>query len=889
MASSVQAELIREHRSVDDDRGDVNFETIFEPKTKFKVDFHSYPKLMTEYCDQIAIKKQFDMSETVKRGSGIPLIGHFVIKFEDEHGDGEIYKECFLEHLVDIYRDTIAEVYSISEDQREEACIITEHILLPDSGETTILDLRIQFPMVIVKSSAYENTFKPALIKKFRSHRLLQDFILEPVGDWTDFLVDFKTHVPLFGSKWHEEIPASTEVYYFGLEAKDYNIYDHSIFKNYASRDVFKNEPKFWLPIYLSIHYYTILAVEKKVEKKRAVEDYDFQVTQEDNPRDIFNDLIRLVTPNRVQSTTDWKIIGEIFCKTFEDQKSRQINPCESLGFKMFAEWSSRFGKTLYECEQFWIDINPTKIRYSVRRLAEYIREDSPAMYKRWHDEWSKSAFAQAIDSPSDENYAKSFYRFFWLDLIYAVSDGSKGRWYEFNNIRLVQQAKECIMQKIGQDYANVYKRNLLMLTQKSLNGGLSSFEERENNDCIKKIAIINTNLQKINTKKKIIEGASYYFIDTNFYRFKDQNDHLLGTQNCILEVRDDKVVPRAGYIEDYITFSTQVPYNQGFTDDHPIIKKVNEIINQLMCYDDQLVKRLHMLNASVLRGKNLDKYFNVAPGEGNNGKTVYFKLMRSGLGDYYVVWPVEILTEKSGSSSRARPEIVQADGARMVTISEPGREAIDSNAVKRHTGNDDLWCRGLFKDGGLMEQRYKLFFTCNIMPDIEGTDKAAIDRTNFIPFMATFVDHPPASREEQISKKLFLKDPNLEDQVSSYGAAMLWLMVKWYPVYCKVGLKSNVPEIVSEYTDRYWDDRDQYMGFIRDALIMNGEPDNEVSRAELYKSYKIWHRTERSSGKMPTSSDFYSYIKDAKRLGEPSKKHIWSGITIRDSFKEDS
>jgi intein/homing endonuclease len=139
----------------------------------------------------------------------------------------------------------------------------------------------------------------------------------------------------------------------------------------------------------------------------------------------------------------------------------------------------------------------------------------------------------------------------------------------------------------------------------------------------------------------------------------------------------------------------------------------VNEHLNKIFP-DPELKQYFLEYCAMLLKGGNKSKTFLVLSGHGDNGKSINMELLKLVLGKYMRILPTTVLTGKKAQSSQATPELDGINGVRHVLVQEPeGKETMNIGTLKELTGNDEIYIRGLFKEGRNILPLFKLSMTC--------------------------------------------------------------------------------------------------------------------------------------------------------------------------------
>lgn len=904
-------------------------------KSLFKISASKFPPFFKEYCSLVEDNKDLSLSEMIPQDQEIiPLIGNFHFRFDDDHRDGEIYNDSFPLALVNCYRQTISDIFESTETLSEYYCFFMEAEPYFGDDHQTFVNIRVQFPWCRMKNNFYHMKFRPQLILNLLREKVSDYFIPILLSNWEESLEDFKClskngfidRIPLYGSKYSslfepvslryifeselENIENADLSKYMNIDFSDISPKSHSVIAKRLTNSNIISElergPAFWLPVILSYNYCdTIMVpvseVDVSSEETRILDMED--IIDSDSAQDLLELFLNLLSSERFKDVSCWQEIGKIIYVTTGGKKFKFFEGKKDKipeGLEMWIRYSEKYGYNRTDCINLWNDFNPAKIPITIKRLAEYIREDEPDIFETWHKEWCRFSFNRAVELSSDDNLAEAFYRLFWLKFLF-YSNSTKGSWYKFTGIRLIQITSHQIHKSIRTKYANVYKDMMSEISNSLKSGKLTEVEERANLEKLKKITDVVKKIQNSSAKRKIIESATTFFENTSFSKFKNADPRLMGTENCILQIIEDGknkyIRPRTGYIEDYVTMSTRVSY-QYFTEKDSKIIRVREILKQLMCYDKEMEIRLRRKLASLMIGINLEKYFTVATGDGDNGKSIFFNLIKCALGEYYCEMATEMITTKPKSSSQARPELMATLGTRIAVVSEHDSTPIQSVNVKQMSGGaDKMKSRDLFQGMEEITIMYKPFLQTNFPPEFTDTGRAVKARIDLLPFIATFVDDAPNSLEEQIKTRRFPKVLELEEEVGNLGSAMLWCMVNDFPDYTRHNLKTNIPSFIIDNSRSYWEEKDMYTAFINDTLNLDPiDPISKLRRGkdnvtiqEIYKVFQIWFHAEKPGRRVPDSSQVATDLKDPYRLGPYaiSKERKWSGIRIKESYLE--
>ncbi|MCI9506134.1 MAG: hypothetical protein HFF62_06015 [Oscillospiraceae bacterium] len=209
------------------------------------------------------------------------------------------------------------------------------------------------------------------------------------------------------------------------------------------------------------------------------------------------------------------------------------------------------------------------------------------------------------------------------------------------------------------------------------------------------------------------------------------------------------------------------------------------------------------------------------------NGKGTIMETYIHMLGDYGRTSKPETIAQKQTVNSGGPSEdIARLAGARVVNISEPGKQMVLSAAlVKTLTGGDTVTARFLNENSFEFVPQFKLFVNTNHLPKVTDVTVFNSGRVKVIPFERHFTE---AERDRGLKEKLAQED-NLSG-VLNWCLDGLWLMRE-------TGL--TPPAAVKTATAQYQRDSDKISRFVEEML----EPalGCEVRTEDAYRAYQDW------------------------------------------------
>ena len=828
------------------------------------------------YCSSFSKKDaNLRIGEMIKDKKTLPLIGNFVFKFSSYTNPKKFLKE-FITNTLQCYHGLIE---TLIDDHTEETilCFVLNSDMVQTEGDFYLINVRFHFPYCQLDRSFYSEKFKPDLIKELRANNIIRCFEIQPIGDWSEIIVDFKDSIPMFGSTQEEMPLLKLENLYSYTENEPESIedfFDKDDF-SFCQRGFFNfsddqdDEIEKYLPIFLSIYFHNGVCIPR-IEEESPIQKVIFNKENicSDDPIIMCQYLLPMISRERLEKENCWTDIGKVLYSIYDGERE---------GLDEWKRVSVGTSHSPLDCERIYRRIHSSNL--TIKTLAFYARQDNPELYEQWHSQWYADVLDKSLECTNGD-VAELVYRILWLRLIY--SDTTKTKWWVFKNHHLVGRSDIGIKSIITKEIIPIFEKYRMELFNKAYDATLRDYEKKKiEADGAAATKVIKT-LKSENFLNSLISACKCRFNVDDFDKFRDSDADKMACRNCIIEVCNNKVYIRDGKPEDYITMTTGIKYRRDYTHEHPDIMNIRRIINQMMGEKPEMCHYFWKFNASLIKGRNLDKLFPILCGEGNNGKSIYAKIVQYAFGGYSMEFPVELISAKGGQSGAARPELKQAQGMRVTMVSEPDESRIKSNIVKKYTGNDRLWFRGLFEDGQVMEQFYKFILLCNSVPDFTDLDQAIINRVAIMPFVSTFVDDAPEDPEEQRRTLTYKVDRTLESQMEDLGIAFLWCCVDYFDAYAREGLIQ--PEVMKIENSKFWDEHDPYLCFMREKMNRIDRTDIGVGVTTVYREYQKWYLIRYNKKADETLPAFANHMKIKKRLG-PHKDYIWSGWVV----KEDS
>lgn len=263
-----------------------------------------------------------------------------------------------------------------------------------------------------------------------------------------------------------------------------------------------------------------------------------------------------------------------------------------------------------------------------------------------------------------------------------------------------------------------------------------------------------------------------------------------------------------------------------------------------------------------ILTGENRERQVYVSLGNGANGKSLIWGLIRKVMGSYARIAPRNLITNRDAD---AREDAIAAcRGFRLLVHSEPepGHKTCEA-FLKEFSGEDTVSARKLYGESFDFSPTAKIVMVANHKPRIRGTDDAIWGRLQVVYHPNTI---PPEERDTDLGPRLYRE----------LGPQILQWMIEGAQMYYDMGL--GVPEQVQQAGGDYRAEMDQIGAFLGDACVEGGRVANPV----LYSRYMEWceDNGERSWRQRDLTTDLkrrgYHQVVD-------SGGRYWNNLSLRD------
>lgn len=797
----------------------------------------------------------------------VPLIVDIDFRCTLDNGLQRYYKPKHIKEIVAIYQEIIAEIAEEPTDKMMICCVLEK--TAPTSYQGRSKDgFHLHFPYFFTEHWVQKEYIRNEVIRRVQERKILADInILEPIDKV------FDKNIPCYWLMYGSRKDLKAEAYQI---TKRYNKEMELLPVKTVFKKTFSTGNRLWnLPRYMSIRQGAIptalnedVVVRKIPTRRKRKKEYQRDLD------DIFADLIvaeqllEMLDDDRADDYILWMEVGWVLFNISEGHQK---------GLDLWITFSGRSEKFQDGvCEKEW---DKMEVRdYSLGTLKHLARNDSPNEYVAWRDPQINHILHQGI-SMAHNDIAKIIYIMF--ENQYICADVEKDIWYEFKGHRWSRNAKGInLRMHLSHSLTNKYT-NLASQYMTLLQGEDDQAQRQMYNSKVAMICRLNEKLKNTTFKNCVMKEAMEYFYDPKFVDKMDENPNLLVCENGVYDA--EYKIFRDGRPDDYCTKTTGLYYHD-FDEDDPRVLELNEIFKKVFV-NPKLFKFFKQTASDLVRGGNRHKIFLIWTGGGDNGKSVCADLLERAFGDYYYTPPTTILTGKQQQSSGATAELLPCKGARVVVISETDNaDVLNCGTMKKLTGGDPFYARGIFKEPIKIIPHFKLILHCNKLPNVSAEDKASWNRIRVLLFESIFVKArlAPKNLKEQYAKKIFPMDKSLKDKLDSLSEAFLWWLIKEYEAFGESDLYEPVE--VTGATDVYHKTNDFYMQFLDERIQETGVKKDFVTLTVVYTLFKEWYKDSYPGRKIPSRT----MVKESmeKKLGK-QQKGVWRGVTTYDPDAE--
>lgn len=450
-----------------------------------------------------------------------------------------------------------------------------------------------------------------------------------------------------------------------------------------------------------------------------------------------------------------------------------------------------------------------SKIKEDLNEYASFAYEQSATTTQLALDKLSGKIITKKIYSLDDTGNAYRFYdtfsdilRYNTIDERFMVYDEATGVWVEDtrDSIR-VKKLADKLIGEMREELANA-----------SINESGDDDKKKVANairDNIKRLA---SNAGKNAMLKEVQHVKKMPVVWADF----DQSETLLNTLSGVVDLKTGVVYPHApSYM---MSQSTNIEIDK----DTPPTRWL-QFVDETFLGDKEIIEYVQQALGYSLTGSGIEQKYFQCQGEGNNGKSVMFNVVRKCFGDYAYSIPIASISNRKRDSSAPAPDLVPLNRARIAITTEPEESVVIAESfIKQLTGQDPISARSLYSNIQSFVSKAKLWILENGLLQIRGTTRGDWRRVVKI----NFENNVPENKID-----LYLQ-AKLEEEAPSILRWLISGAVEWY----KKGMLKT-PDTIKEAVNAYREEMDVIAKFIEDRCFV--APYVSDTALSLFSAYK--------------------------------------------------
>lgn len=382
------------------------------------------------------------------------------------------------------------------------------------------------------------------------------------------------------------------------------------------------------------------------------------------------------------------------------------------------------------------------------------------------------------------------------------------------------------------------------------------------------------TQLGDARSKDNIMKEARELFYERDILDKLDASHYLTCFNNGVYNIQTHTF--RRGFPEDYITKCTGYDYIPIEQIDKTTLAEVHQYLSQLfprIKVKDYVIDHL----AAIFNGDiAINQCMHMYEGVGQNGKSMFVKLVCTMCGTYSAYMDVTFYTQDRNQMGRANPELYKIINARYVYSSEPTEgSTIKEGPMKQLTsGIEEMTAREPFGQLRTFIPQANTIIQLNIPMGMTATDHGSWRRIRRILFESMFLHK-------------LTDDPNVPFQFL-ISEGLSGKFEKWAPALAAIAIErakitnSRIrielcPEVVAA-SAAYRKDQDMVAAFMAERLIR--EPGGSVKKSELMNEFNIWC-TQNGDRNLPSKKSKELSSRMDQQYGKQNASGHWGGVNI--------
>lgn len=526
--------------------------------------------------------------------------------------------------------------------------------------------------------------------------------------------------------------------------------------------------------------------------------------------------VLECLSSTRAENYEDWINLGWVL---------------RNIDYRLIDTWIefSKIGSSYIEgeCQKLWNKMR--KDHMGIGTLKWWAKQDNIIKYNEVMDESILPLIDIAMKSDGAHYDIAKVVQAIFKDEVKTVN---KSVWYHYNKDKhrwKISTEGAVLRNMLSEDICNRFSVRAHFWNSQAFVDNVQEhkdlFSERA-----KKCLKIALQLKNASFKDSIMRELRCLFMDEKFEELLDSRSHLLGFTNGVYDLKMH--IFRDGMPDDYIYHSTKINY-MPYSDDLPAIVEINDFFAKVFTVEAVRNYVLDLL-ACTIDGSIMQERFYILTANGSNGKSKLIDLIQKTVGDYFCILPIALLTQKRAASNTAQSELTRTKGRRFAVMQEPSEaDKINIGFMKELSGNDTILARGLYQEPFEFKPQFKMFMTCNELPEIPSMDAGTWRRLRVIEFTSKFCENPTKPNE-------FPMDLELSEKFERWVETFMSMLIERH----KHIEPNNVqePMEVRISTQSYRENNDVIGQFLNERIdIVRDKPEERINITSLFNEFRLW------------------------------------------------
>lgn len=324
-----------------------------------------------------------------------------------------------------------------------------------------------------------------------------------------------------------------------------------------------------------------------------------------------------------------------------------------------------------------------------------------------------------------------------------------------------------------------------------------------------------------------------------------DTDANLIAFTNGVVDISDPDLTLRPAAPEDRITRHMAGDYVPDAA-----APKTEAAFLEICSGDRDLADYLWRWFGYSITGYTTEQKFLIMTGGGRNGKGVICDTVRDAAGTYGDE-PNSLLymrnRQGNGDSAAPNTSLVNLEGVRLTTFSEPPGGVFNEERLKAHTGDDSIEARDLYV-GARGVRKFKpthsITFRANGAPAVEDLGPSIEDRVRVADFRERYSD---PDRKGRLPEGVRKKDQGLVVRLRRERLGIIARLVRearaWYVLVHEQDASTGLPQSkrIEDASRAYLTGQNPMAGFVAARCAI--EHGTTVERRRLMVEYADWCR----------------------------------------------